>query len=228
MTFQGNIDALPGREVFGSDGRRIGKVGQVFVLEGTDDPTWMTVHTGLFGTHESFVPVAEATERGDELLVPYEKSFVHDAPRIDDASELTVEHEAELYRYYGVQPPMQHGSDAGAQAQRGHRDDEHDAHGSRDTDGSRDEHRDSAAGARRCWRRRRRQCRRCGCECGRCGCDRHAAPPPPDRHRDADHPGAGAARGDRGRGRGSRRRPGRSPPRALTPRGAAASAHLPH
>lgn len=147
MTFQGNIDALPGREVFGSDGRRIGKVGQVFVLEGTDDPTWMTVHTGLFGTHESFVPVAEATERGDELLVPYEKSFVHDAPRIDDASELTVEHEAELYRYYGVQPPMQHGSDAGAQAQRGHRDDEHDAHGSRDTDGSRDEHRDSAAGA---------------------------------------------------------------------------------
>lgn len=110
MTFQGNIDALPGREVFGSDGRRIGKVGQVFVLEGTDDPTWMTVHTGLFGTHESFVPVSEATERGDELHVPFEKAFVHDAPRIDDASELTVEHEAELYRYYGVQPPMAHGA----------------------------------------------------------------------------------------------------------------------
>ena len=64
MTFQGNIDALPGREVYGTDGRRIGKVGQVFVLEGTDDPTWMTVHTGLFGTHESFVPVAEADRNG--------------------------------------------------------------------------------------------------------------------------------------------------------------------
>ncbi|GAA1420440.1 PRC-barrel domain-containing protein [Agrococcus citreus] len=113
MTFQGNIDALPGREVFGSDGRRIGKVGQVFVLEGTDDPTWMTVHTGLFGTHESFVPVSEATERGAEVHVPFEKSFVQDAPRIDDATELTVEHEAELYRYYGVQPPMAHGA-AGA------------------------------------------------------------------------------------------------------------------
>lgn len=107
MTFQGNIDALTGREVFGSDGRRIGKVGQIFVLEGTDQPTWLTVHTGLFGTHETFVPMEGATERGDELLVPYEKAFVHDAPRIDDASDLTVEHEAELYRYYGVQPPAQ-------------------------------------------------------------------------------------------------------------------------
>ena len=142
MTFQGNIDALPGREVYGTDGRRIGKVGQVFVLEGTDEPTWMTVHTGLFGTHESFVPVADATERGDELHVPYEKSFVQDAPRIDDASELTVEHEAELYRYYGVQPPM-HGSDAGAEhrANRHDGDDERAFHGD---DGAHDERRDAA------------------------------------------------------------------------------------
>ncbi len=116
MTFQGNIDALAGREVYGSDGRKIGKVGQVFVLEGTDQPTWLTVHTGLFGAHESFVPIEGATERGDELTVPYEKAFVHDAPRIDDASDLTVAQEAELYRYYGVQPPAQQ---AGAMADAG-------------------------------------------------------------------------------------------------------------
>ncbi|WP_051222908.1 PRC-barrel domain-containing protein [Agrococcus lahaulensis] len=107
MTFQGNIDRLVGREVVGSDGERIGDVGQVFVLEGTDEPTWITVRTGLFGMHESFIPVAGATERGDGLVVPFEKSFVKDAPRIDDASELSVEQEAELYRYYGVEPPMQ-------------------------------------------------------------------------------------------------------------------------
>lgn len=147
MTFQGNIDALPGREVYGSDGRRIGKVGQVFVLEGTDDPTWMTVHTGLFGTHESFVPVSEATERGDELHVPFEKAFVHEAPRIDDASELTVEHEAELYRYYGMQPPMQqraamdaaaHG-DAGRDERDDRRDERRDGHGATAQRGSADD-----------------------------------------------------------------------------------------
>lgn len=107
MTFQGNIDQLTGREVFGSDGHRIGEVGQVFVLDGTDEPTWITVKTGLFGMHESFIPVAGATERGDEIVVPFEKAFVKDAPRIDDASDLSVDQEAELYRYYGVEPPLQ-------------------------------------------------------------------------------------------------------------------------
>lgn len=138
MTFQGNIDALAGRDVFGSDGRRLGKVGQVFVLEGTDQPTWVTVHTGLFGSHESFVPIEGLTERGDQLTVPYEKAFVQDAPRIDDASDLTIEREAELYRYYGVQPPVQQ---AGAMADAGRH---ADADGHEDADEHRDvrQHRD--------------------------------------------------------------------------------------
>jgi sporulation protein YlmC with PRC-barrel domain len=129
VTFQGNIDQLAGREVVGSDGHRIGDVGQVFVLEGTDEPTWITVRTGLFGMHESFIPVEGATERGDELVVPFEKAFVKDAPRIDDASELTVEQEAELYRYYGVEPPLQQQAAA--------REHQHDARDRHDEDDAR-------------------------------------------------------------------------------------------
>jgi sporulation protein YlmC with PRC-barrel domain len=136
VTFQGNIDTLAGRAVFGADGHRIGTVGQVFVMQGTEQPTWVTVQTGLFGTHESFVPMAEATERGDELVVPYDKAFVKDAPRIDEASELTVEQEGELYRYYGVQPPMQHGQQSGGEA---------DAVGQADAVGHHDPARDDAA-----------------------------------------------------------------------------------
>ncbi|SFS15029.1 PRC-barrel domain-containing protein [Agrococcus baldri] len=103
MTFQGNIE--DGAEVFGSDGHKLGKVGQVFVLQGTDEPTWVAVQTGLFGMQESFVPVAGASMRGDELIVAYDKAFVKDAPRIGDSDDLTAEQEAELYRYYGVEPP---------------------------------------------------------------------------------------------------------------------------
>jgi sporulation protein YlmC with PRC-barrel domain len=123
VTFQGNIDQLTGREVVGSDGDRIGEVGQVFVLDGTDEPTWITVRTGLFGMHESFIPVAEATERGDALVVPYAKAFVKDAPRIDDASELSIEQEAELYRYYGVEPPLQQQAAIGGREASGRHDD---------------------------------------------------------------------------------------------------------
>lgn len=112
MTFQGDIH--DGTEVFDNDGHRIGKVGQVFVLQGTDTPTWAAVQTGLFGMHESFVPVADATMRGDELIVPFAKDFVKDAPRIADSEDLTAEQEIELYRYYGVEPPRQGGAGAGA------------------------------------------------------------------------------------------------------------------
>ncbi len=125
MTFQGNIDTLSGRTVYGSDGHRIGTVGQIFVMQGTEQPTWVTVQTGLFGTHESFVPMAEATERGDELVVPYEKAFVKDAPRIDEASELSVEQEGELYRYYGVQPPVRQADASGHHGAAGHAGDGH-------------------------------------------------------------------------------------------------------
>src|SRR5690606_25480266 len=41
----------------------------------------------------------------DELVVAYDKAFVKDAPRIGDSDDLTAEQEAELYRYYGVEPP---------------------------------------------------------------------------------------------------------------------------
>jgi sporulation protein YlmC with PRC-barrel domain len=104
MTFQGTIE--DGAEVYGSDGHKIGRVGQVFVLQGTDQPTWIAVQTGLFGMQESFVPVAGASTRGDEVIVAYDKAFVKDAPRIADSDDLTAEQEAELYRYYGVEPPL--------------------------------------------------------------------------------------------------------------------------
>jgi sporulation protein YlmC with PRC-barrel domain len=112
MVFEGEI--REGAEVYGSDGHRIGTVEQVFVLEGTDRPTWMAVRTGLFGMHESFVPIEGARMRGDEIVVAHEKGFVKDAPRIAGSDDLTVEQEAELYRYYGVEPPRRAGGAPGA------------------------------------------------------------------------------------------------------------------
>ena len=58
--------------------------------------------TGLFGTKESFVPLAAARVEGDELVVDIPKSKVHEAPRIDEEGHLSEEQETELYTYYGV------------------------------------------------------------------------------------------------------------------------------
>ncbi|MCJ1695883.1 PRC and DUF2382 domain-containing protein [Rathayibacter caricis] len=96
------IDSIYGSTVYGSDGDKIGSVEQVYLADDTGNPVWATVRTGLFGTKETFVPLEGASFDGDRLTVPYDKSFVKDAPNIDADGSLTEDEEAELYRYYNL------------------------------------------------------------------------------------------------------------------------------
>ena len=66
-----------------ADGSKVGKIGQVYLDNKTGDPQWVTVSTGLFGTSESFVPLTSATTSGNDIQVPFSKSIIHDAPRVD-------------------------------------------------------------------------------------------------------------------------------------------------
>jgi len=89
-----------GGNVVGSDGTKIGSIGQLYADDDTGEPTWVTVKTGLFGTSESFVPVEGAHNQGEDLVVPYTKEHVKDAPRVDADGHLTPEEEDRLYTYY--------------------------------------------------------------------------------------------------------------------------------
>jgi len=92
-----------GGNVVGEDGKKIGDIGQVFLDDQTSQPEWVTVKTGMFGGAESFVPLADASVSGNEIRVPFDKSKVKDAPRVDDSDgHLSQQEEAELYRYYGM------------------------------------------------------------------------------------------------------------------------------
>src|SRR6266516_826651 len=85
------------------DGDRIGRIGQLYLDDATEQPEWITVSTGLFGTKESFVPLAEAQADGDRVTVPYTKDQVKGAPRVEAGEgHLSEAEEAELYRYYGL------------------------------------------------------------------------------------------------------------------------------
>ena len=95
------LDTVIGANVVGSDGGKIGSVGQVYVDNETGAPSWVSVRTGFFGTSESFVPLDQADQTGDEIRVPYTKEFVKDAPRIDVDGALEHSQEDELYAYYG-------------------------------------------------------------------------------------------------------------------------------
>jgi uncharacterized protein (TIGR02271 family) len=106
-----DISRIIGSHAVDGDGSKLGKIGQVYLDDATGRPEWATVSTGLFGTQESFVPLAEAELTGDGLRVPYDRSRVKDAPRVEaEQGHLSPEEEAELYRYYGV---SEAGGDAG-------------------------------------------------------------------------------------------------------------------
>src|SRR3954463_1938488 len=103
MITEQQISQVIGNTAVGSDGGKLGKVGEVYLDDETGRPEWATVNTGLFGTRETFIPLAQAESTGDQLRFPYEKAKIKDAPRVNDANgHLSPDEEAELYRYYGL------------------------------------------------------------------------------------------------------------------------------
>jgi sporulation protein YlmC with PRC-barrel domain len=89
-----------GGNVIGSDGEKIGSIGQLYADDDTGEPTWVAVETGLFGASQSFVPVEGARIQGDDLVVPYTKDYVKDAPRVEADGHLEPEEEDRLYAHY--------------------------------------------------------------------------------------------------------------------------------
>lgn len=93
-----------GRTVIARDGEKVGKVGALYLDGESDRPTYAGVHTGLFGRHESIVPLARVREEGGELLLPYDAADVRAAPKLDPDAVLSDEEEDLLREHYRVAP----------------------------------------------------------------------------------------------------------------------------
>jgi uncharacterized protein (TIGR02271 family) len=85
-----------------SDGEKIGTIEEIYLDAETNQPEWLAVKTGLFGSKISFVPIADATDAGDDVRVPYSKAQVKDSPHADPDGQLSQQEEAQLYRHYGL------------------------------------------------------------------------------------------------------------------------------
>lgn len=97
--------------VYSSDGEKVGSIGQIYLDDQTGNPSFATVKTGMFGTSETFVPLAEASLKGNDLNVPYTKDQVKDAPRVEADGSITPEEEDGLYRHYNLSAPVTRTSD---------------------------------------------------------------------------------------------------------------------
>jgi uncharacterized protein (TIGR02271 family) len=108
----GDPQSLVGKNVVGSDGEKIGKVEELYLDTNSQQPEWVAVTTGWFGTHRSLVPLADASEDGGDLRIPYAKAQVQEAPHYDPGTELSEEQESDLFRHYGTAGPGSHSGKA--------------------------------------------------------------------------------------------------------------------
>lgn len=110
MINQAEVDRLYDCDVIDEHGERIGSVKQVWLDDRDGRPMWASVHTGLFGLKESFVPIQDATLGNGVVTVPVDKQQVKDAPRIDVSDEhMSDKQQDELYEYYGLIPSNRSG-----------------------------------------------------------------------------------------------------------------------
>ena len=102
MLTKEHIDDLLNKDgnILSADGDKIGSIGQIYADDDNGQPTWVTARTGLFGTSESFVPLEGARLEGSDIVVPYTKDQVKDAPRVDTDGHLEPSEEDRLYEHY--------------------------------------------------------------------------------------------------------------------------------
>ncbi|MFC7848771.1 DUF2382 domain-containing protein [Arthrobacter sp. NPDC057388] len=117
MLTKEHIDDLLNKSgnILSVDGDKIGSVGQVYADDDNGQPTWVTARTGLFGTSESFIPLEGARVEGADIVVPYTKDQVKDAPRVDTDGHLDPAEEDRLYDHYQL-----HGNVTYSEAANGH------------------------------------------------------------------------------------------------------------
>ena len=91
-----------GHDVVDPSGDKIGEIEDIYLDEQTNQPEWLAVRTGLFGRRVSFIPLAEAQPSGEDVVVPYAKEQVKDAPNAEPDGLLSEQEEAALYEHYGL------------------------------------------------------------------------------------------------------------------------------
>jgi len=101
MTTNVNIHEWRGAKAVDTNGDKVGTVDEVYLDRGSEQPEWVTVSTGLFGTRTSFVPISDAELTDGEVRLAYSKDQIKDAPNVDADGALSRDEEQQLYEHYG-------------------------------------------------------------------------------------------------------------------------------
>jgi hypothetical protein len=85
---------------------RLGKVDDLFVDE-YDRPEYIGVKTGFLAAKSTLIPmeIARVNDLRKLIEVAADRHTIESAPSFDDDEEITPEHEARIYGYFGLEHP---------------------------------------------------------------------------------------------------------------------------
>ena len=97
-----SLRQMRGKPVLDRAGQKIGGIEDIYLDDRTDEPEWVGLGTGFFGSKHVVVPLQSAELREDGISVPYTKDKVKDAPDIGDTDHVSPEKESEIIQYYSL------------------------------------------------------------------------------------------------------------------------------
>jgi hypothetical protein len=71
-----------GRTLVDRSGEPLGSIEMIYLDNATGQPEWALVETGAAGPAPTFVPLVSASEEGDTVRVPFDKTLVEGAPSV--------------------------------------------------------------------------------------------------------------------------------------------------
>jgi hypothetical protein len=106
-----NVGAWRGKDVLGADGDKLGKLQDHYYDGESDEPAFAAVRSGTIGKRITLVPLRGASVGPEHLRVGYDKDQFRKAPSFGTDVELSMDDEAEAFRYFGMdyQPTAQGG-----------------------------------------------------------------------------------------------------------------------
>ncbi len=98
---------LMGAPVYDAGDERIGTVQGVYTDPTDGAARYVAVDTGWFGTKRHIIPTDELSARGSdpekEILLPYSREKLSDAPTFTEDHELNLREESTLQEHYGLE-----------------------------------------------------------------------------------------------------------------------------
>lgn len=95
------LAALVGMTARAQDGEKIGRIEEVLSEEHSQEGTWLRIRTGLLGRHDALAPVSEARVESGNLVLPYGKDTVVQAPTLHGWPP-SLDDALSLHQYYAT------------------------------------------------------------------------------------------------------------------------------